>query len=151
MIQSAGQRNAPNGNLDVASMFCPRRCDIMTARRAAQVGSAQPPSSVTNLPRQFDRIAFGLPPKAGTGCTINWGDRSACMRAILQPSSRLHCTCEVRSGSKPESAPFGLCQLPPAPDIRAYWLRTATGALDGKTKHLIGLAVAPQIPCAYCV
>jgi len=26
-----------------------------------------------------------------------------------------------------------------------------TGALDGKTKQLIGLAVAAQIPCAYCV
>ena len=26
-----------------------------------------------------------------------------------------------------------------------------TGALDGKTKQLIALAVAAQIPCAYCV
>jgi len=26
-----------------------------------------------------------------------------------------------------------------------------TGALDGKTKNLIGLAVAAQIPCTYCV
>ena len=26
-----------------------------------------------------------------------------------------------------------------------------TGALDGKTKQLIGLGVAAQIPCAYCV
>ena len=25
------------------------------------------------------------------------------------------------------------------------------GALDGKTKQLIGLAVAAQVPCAYCV
>jgi AhpD family alkylhydroperoxidase len=25
------------------------------------------------------------------------------------------------------------------------------GALDGKTKQLIGLAVAAQIPCSYCV
>jgi AhpD family alkylhydroperoxidase len=25
------------------------------------------------------------------------------------------------------------------------------GALDGKTKELIGLAVAAQIPCQYCV
>ncbi len=25
------------------------------------------------------------------------------------------------------------------------------GALDGKTKELIGLAVAAQIPCEYCV
>jgi AhpD family alkylhydroperoxidase len=25
------------------------------------------------------------------------------------------------------------------------------GALDGKTKNLIGLAVAAQIPCTYCV
>ena len=25
------------------------------------------------------------------------------------------------------------------------------GALDGKTKQLIGLGVAAQIPCAYCV
>jgi len=26
-----------------------------------------------------------------------------------------------------------------------------TGALDGKTKQLISLAVAAQVPCAYCV
>ena len=26
-----------------------------------------------------------------------------------------------------------------------------TGALDGKTKQLIALAVAAQVPCAYCV
>ena len=27
----------------------------------------------------------------------------------------------------------------------------STGALDGKTKQLISLAVAAQVPCAYCV
>jgi AhpD family alkylhydroperoxidase len=30
-------------------------------------------------------------------------------------------------------------------------IMNAGGALDAKTKHLIGLAVAAQIPCTYCV
>ena len=40
--------------------------------------------------------------------------------------------------------------------LKLHWdeqqaLMNPTGALDGKTKNLIGLAVAAQIPCSYCV
>ncbi|WP_244067153.1 carboxymuconolactone decarboxylase family protein [Bradyrhizobium sp. Ce-3] len=34
---------------------------------------------------------------------------------------------------------------------RTAGVMNPTGALDAKTKHLIGLAVAAQIPCEYCV
>jgi len=32
-----------------------------------------------------------------------------------------------------------------------YFKQTPKGALDGKTKQLIALGVAAQIPCVYCV
>jgi AhpD family alkylhydroperoxidase len=40
--------------------------------------------------------------------------------------------------------------------LKPHWdehlaVLNAKGALDGKTKQLCGLAVAAQIPCAYCV
>ncbi len=40
--------------------------------------------------------------------------------------------------------------------LKLHWdeqqaVLNATGALDGKTKQLIALAVSAQIPCAYCV
>ena len=40
--------------------------------------------------------------------------------------------------------------------LKAHWdeqlaVMNPKGALDGKTKQLIGLAVAAQIPCTYCV
>jgi Carboxymuconolactone decarboxylase family len=47
-------------------------------------------------------------------------------------------------------------QTLPDQALKPHWdeqlaVMNPTGALDGKTKHLIGLAVAAQIPCEYCV
>ena len=47
-------------------------------------------------------------------------------------------------------------QTLPDQALKPHWdenlaVMNPTGALDGKTKQLIGLAVAAQIPCAYCV
>jgi len=47
-------------------------------------------------------------------------------------------------------------QILPEQALKPLWeeyqaVLNPTGALDGKTKQLIGLAVAAQIPCAYCV
>ena len=47
-------------------------------------------------------------------------------------------------------------QTVPDQALKPLWelyqaLNNPTGALDAKTKQLIGLAVAAQIPCAYCV
>jgi len=47
-------------------------------------------------------------------------------------------------------------QTVPDEALKPLWdvyraVNNPAGALDGKTKQLIGLAVAAQIPCAYCV
>ena len=47
-------------------------------------------------------------------------------------------------------------QTIPDQALKPHWdeylaVMNPTGALDGKTKQLIGLGVAAQIPCAYCV
>ena len=47
-------------------------------------------------------------------------------------------------------------QTLPDQALKPHWeeqlaVMNPTGPLDGKTKHLIGVAVAAQIPCAYCV
>jgi AhpD family alkylhydroperoxidase len=47
-------------------------------------------------------------------------------------------------------------QTLPDEALKPYWdeylaVMNPAGALDGKTKQLIGLGVAAQIPCAYCV
>lgn len=55
-----------------------------------------------------------------------------------------------------QEAPEWMKQTLPDQVLKQHWdeqraVLNPTGALDGKTKHLIGLAVAAQIPCAYCV
>jgi AhpD family alkylhydroperoxidase len=47
-------------------------------------------------------------------------------------------------------------QTPPDQALKPLWdeyraVMNPTGDLDGKTKQLIALGVAAQIPCAYCV
>jgi AhpD family alkylhydroperoxidase len=47
-------------------------------------------------------------------------------------------------------------QILPDQVLKPHWeeqlaVMNPKGALDGKTKQLFGLAVAAQIPCAYCV
>ena len=55
-----------------------------------------------------------------------------------------------------QEAPAWMKQTLPDQVLKPHWdenlaVMNPTGALDGKTKQLIGLAVAAQIPCAYCV
>ena len=55
-----------------------------------------------------------------------------------------------------QEAPAWMKQTLPDQALKPHWdeqlaVMNPTGALDGKTKHLIGLAVAAQIPCTYCV
>jgi AhpD family alkylhydroperoxidase len=55
-----------------------------------------------------------------------------------------------------QEAPEWMKQALPDQALKPHWdeqlaVMNPTGALDEKTKDLIGLAVAAQIPCAYCV
>ena len=55
-----------------------------------------------------------------------------------------------------QEAPEWMKQTLPDQTLKPHWdeqlaVMNPKGALDGKTKQLIGLAVAAQIPCAYCV
>jgi AhpD family alkylhydroperoxidase len=55
-----------------------------------------------------------------------------------------------------QEAPEWMKQTLPDQALKPHWdeqsaVMNPTGALDGKTKQLIGLAVAAQIPCEYCV
>ena len=55
-----------------------------------------------------------------------------------------------------QEAPAWMKQTLPDQALKPFWdeyraVMNPTGALDGKTKQLIGLAVAAQIPCTYCV
>ena len=55
-----------------------------------------------------------------------------------------------------QEAPEWMKQTLPDQALKPHWdeqlaVMNPKGALDGKTKHLIGLAVAAQIPCTYCV
>lgn len=55
-----------------------------------------------------------------------------------------------------QEAPAWMKQTLPDQALKPLWdeylaVMNPTGALDGKTKQLIALGVAAQIPCAYCV
>ena len=55
-----------------------------------------------------------------------------------------------------QEAPEWMKQTLPDQALKPLWdlqlaVLNPTGALDAKTKQLIGLGVAAQIPCAYCV
>ena len=55
-----------------------------------------------------------------------------------------------------QEAPAWMKQTLPDQALKPHWdehlaVLKPTGALDGKTKQLIALGVAAQIPCAYCV
>ncbi len=55
-----------------------------------------------------------------------------------------------------QDAPPSLKAISPQAAVGPAWQEymavfNPKGALDGKTKELIGLAVAAQIPCTYCV
>ena len=55
-----------------------------------------------------------------------------------------------------QEAPEWMKQTLPEQALKPLWdeyraVMNSTGALDGKTKQLIALGVAAQIPCVYCV
>src|ERR1700745_2839674 len=55
-----------------------------------------------------------------------------------------------------QEAPAWMKQTLPDQALKQHWdeqqaLMNSTGALDGKTKQLIALGVAAQVPCSYCV
>ena len=55
-----------------------------------------------------------------------------------------------------QEAPEWMKQSLPEPALKPLWdeyraIMNPKGALDGKTKQLIALGVAAQIPCTYCV
>ena len=55
-----------------------------------------------------------------------------------------------------QEAPAWMKQTLPDKALKPHWdeqqaLMNPTGALDGKTKQLIAVGVAAQVPCAYCV
>jgi len=55
-----------------------------------------------------------------------------------------------------QEAPEWMKQTLPDQTVKPHWdeyqaVMNSGGALDGKTKALIALAVAAQIPCSYCV
>lgn len=55
-----------------------------------------------------------------------------------------------------QEPPAWMKQTLPEQALKPLWeeylaVMNPTGALDGKTKQLIALGVAAQIPCAYCV
>ena len=55
-----------------------------------------------------------------------------------------------------QEPPAWMKQTLPDQALKPLWdlqlaVLNPTGALDAKTKQLIGLGVAAQIPCAYCV
>ena len=55
-----------------------------------------------------------------------------------------------------QDAPQFMKDISPQQSVSAAWQEfqavfNPNGALDAKTKELIGFAVAAQIPCAYCV
>jgi len=55
-----------------------------------------------------------------------------------------------------QDAPPFVKAITPQADVSTSWqdwmaVFNPKGALDGKTKELIGLAVAAQIPCEYCI
>ena len=62
----------------------------------------------------------------------------------------------METGVGAQEAPAWMKQTLPDQALKSHWdeqlaVMNPTGALDGKTKNLIGLAVAAQIPCTYCV
>ena len=79
------------------------------------------------------------------------------MRALLASASLalVLAVASVPSASAQE-APEWMKQTLPDQVLKAHWdeyqaVMNPSGALDGKTKHLIALGVAAQIPCEYCV
>jgi AhpD family alkylhydroperoxidase len=87
---------------------------------------------------------------------LRWRERSCSEPSRLSPrrqeakrptatSSRRSAASRPSSGPSPEAGIGGAWN-----EFKSVQLNPKT-ALSGKTKELIGLAVAAQVPCAYCV
>jgi len=62
----------------------------------------------------------------------------------------------TETGASAQEAPEWMKQTLPDQALKPLWdeyqaVMNPKGALDGKTKQLIALGVAAQIPCEYCV
>jgi AhpD family alkylhydroperoxidase len=81
----------------------------------------------------------------------------AVMRALLASAGlALLLALATEPSVSAQEAPEWMKQTLPDQAQKPLWdeyraVMNPTGALDGKTKQLIALAVAAQIPCAYCI
>jgi AhpD family alkylhydroperoxidase len=79
------------------------------------------------------------------------------MRTILaSPGLALLLALATEASVSAQEPPAWMKQTLPDQALKVHWdeqlaVLNPTGALDGKTKQLIALAVSAQIPCAYCV
>ena len=77
------------------------------------------------------------------------------MRTLLASAGLgLLLTLATQPSVSAQEPPAWMKQSVPDQALKPFWdlyQAVNSGALDAKTKQLIGLAVAAQIPCAYCV
>ena len=79
------------------------------------------------------------------------------MRSLLASASlALLLALATEPSVSAQEAPEFMKQIYPEQGLKPAWeefqaVMNPKGALDGKTKQLIALAVSAQIPCAYCV
>ncbi|MGX0937442.1 AhpD family alkylhydroperoxidase [Cupriavidus metallidurans] len=79
------------------------------------------------------------------------------MRTLLASAGlALLLALATEPGVRAQEAPEWMKQTLPDQALKPHWdesraVMNPTGALDAKTKQLIALGVAAQIPCAYCV
>jgi AhpD family alkylhydroperoxidase len=79
------------------------------------------------------------------------------MRTLLASAGlALMLALAAEPGVSAQEAPEWMKQTLPDQALKPLWdeyqaVLNPKGALDGKTKQLIALGVAAQIPCAYCV
>lgn len=79
------------------------------------------------------------------------------MRTLLASAGlALLLALATETGVSAQEAPAWMKQTVPDQALKPLWeeylaVMNPAGALDGKTKQLIALGVAAQIPCAYCV
>jgi len=78
------------------------------------------------------------------------------MRTLLASAGlALSLALATEPSASAQEPPQWMKQTLPDQLLKLHWdeqqaVLNSTGALDGKTKQLIGLGVAAQIPCAYC-
>lgn len=79
------------------------------------------------------------------------------MRTLLASGSlALVLALATGPNASAQEAPEWMKQTLPEQGVKSHWdeylaIMNPSGALDAKTKQLIALGVAAQIPCAYCV